>query len=696
MSFFAELKQRKVTRIAAVYLLVAWVGIQAASIALPAFDAPAWMLRVVILLFALGFPLSLALAWVLEKTPGGLRVETGKVGNRRMAWIVGGLTFLALAWFFLGQPAFRARDANTIDQRSIAVLPFVNMSGDKANDYFSDGLAETTLDMLAQVKDLKVIARTSSFAFRDKAQDVREVGKTLGAASLLEGSVQQSGEAVRITVQLIRTGDGTHLWSQHFDRRLADVFNIQDEVATAVVQALQVALSKPDEQRLVQKRTDNVAAYQEYLKGVALMPNRKVQDMRLAAQHFERAVELDAAFARAYVAAASAYARLDEYSTITEAERSRRKQYIDRALELAPELGEAHIARADSLFDAGQTDAAEGEFRRGLELSPNDATGNHWFGESLCRLGRCEEGLPLLQKAALLDPLSPVIQDAYILALGASGRIDEALAASDAQIAAHPGVALLYLARALLQEQRGDFVAALRAMQTQITLDPDAVEFRALRCHVLIDLGALPEARACVDKLNRTSPSAKTLLDARVRLAMSAGDTATALAALGEMEPPDDAYRATVLLSAGRSEEALAIFRKVRPRYFEQQPTVYPGQANEVVSVGIALVKTASMAQGQELLAAMSAALAGRLYAGGIDGRAWQEVYAHAALGDKDAAFACLQDAVNHNFFQQLPELDGDPLLGDLHADPRYAQILAPARAKASAQIDAARKAGVL
>jgi hypothetical protein len=178
---------------------------------------------------------------------------------------------------------------------------------------------------------------------------------------------------------------------------------------------------------------------------------------------------------------------------------------------------------------------------------------------------------------------------------------------------------------------------------------------------------------------------------------MSAGDTATALAAIGEMEPPDDGYRAAVLLSAGRAEEALAIFRKVRPRYFEQPPPkVYPGQANDVVLIGIALVKTGSTAQGQELLAAMSAALAGRPYAGGFNGRAWQEVYARAGLGDMDAAFACLQDAVNHNFFQQLPELDGDPLLADLRADPRYQKILAPARAMAAEQIDAARKAGVL
>src|SRR5688572_14748712 len=241
-----------------VYLVVAWVAIQAASIALPAFDAPPWTLRVVILLFALGFPLALLLTWVLELTPEGIKVATGKVGNKRMAAISAGLIALALAWYFVGQPALR-NGRTAIPERSIAVLPFVNMSGDKANEYFSDGLAETTLDMLAQVHDLKVIARTSSFAFKGKATDMRDIGKALGAAHLLEGSVQQAGDTVRITVQLIRASDGSHVWSQRFDRRMTDVFDIQDEIATSVVQALQVKLPEPEQRRLVQKRTDNVA-----------------------------------------------------------------------------------------------------------------------------------------------------------------------------------------------------------------------------------------------------------------------------------------------------------------------------------------------------------------------------------------------------------------------------------------------------
>ena len=257
MSFFEELKQRRVFRVGTVYLVVAWVGIQAASIALPAFDAPAWALRVLILLFALGFPLALLLSWALDVTPEGLRFTAGKVGNKRMGGVCAGLAVLALLWYFQGQPAFRRAQA---PERSIAVMPFDNMSGNPANDYFSDGLAETTLDMLSQVPDLKVIARTSSVAFKGKPTDMREIGRKLGAAHLLEGSVQQAGDTVRITVQLIRAKDGVHLWSQRYDRKVTDVFRIQDEIATSVVDALAMQLPETTQQRLVQKRTDNVEA----------------------------------------------------------------------------------------------------------------------------------------------------------------------------------------------------------------------------------------------------------------------------------------------------------------------------------------------------------------------------------------------------------------------------------------------------
>ena len=222
--------------------------------------------------------------------------------------------------------------------------PFVNMSGDPANEYFSDGLAETTLDMLAQVPDLKVIARTSSFAFKGKPTDMREIGRQLGAAHLLEGSVQQAGETVRITAQLVRVSDGSHLWSKRYDRQLTDVFRIQDEIAMAVVDVLALELSASTQKRIVRRRTDSVAAYDAYLKGIALLPRRDVPEMRQALAHFEGAIRIDPDLrARLRRCTRRVLPARDLRAPSTEAERSMRRYYLERALQLAPELGEAHV-----------------------------------------------------------------------------------------------------------------------------------------------------------------------------------------------------------------------------------------------------------------------------------------------------------------------------------------------------------------
>jgi Tfp pilus assembly protein PilF len=526
---------------------------------------------------------------------------------------------------------------------------------------------------------------------------MRQIGATLGAANLLQGSVQQAGNTVRITVQLIRAADGSHLWSHHYDRPMADVFKIQDEVATQVVQALRGALPQAEQQRLVQKRTQNVDAYQEYLKGIALLPNRKVPEMRAAAQHFERAIEIDPSYARAYAAAGDAYELLDQYATINATERERKTRYIDRALALAPDLGEAHISRANVLANAGNPSAAEPEYRRGLELAPGYATGNQWYAEMLAVQGRFDEALPVFEKAIALDPLSPVIRDAYILNLGASGRVDEALALSNQQIARHPDIARQYNARGQLYEQRGDLVAALRDLRTAARLDPDALGYNAFRCHVLIEAGALVEAKACVASFAQEATPSNTLLIAEIRLALIAGDAVGALAFTMQMQPANEQVRAYALLRTSNMAEALAIYRKLDPAFFVQPtPQVHPGQANDAILAGIALIRTDAKLQGQALLQAAITAIAHRPHAATIAGRGWLDVYAYDYLGARDRAFVALQDGVNAGYFLSLAELDSDPLLADLRADPRYAKILAPARAKAAAQVEAARRARLL
>jgi len=694
-SFIAELRQRKVFRVGLAYLVVAWVSIQAASIGLPAFGAPDWVLRVVILLFALGLPLALLLAWALDLTPDGVRVVPGRVGNKRMAGIAAALAALALAWYFLGQPALR-RGAS-IPERSIAVLPFVNMSGDAANDYFSDGLAETTLDMLSQVRDLKVIARTSSFAFKGRNTDMREIGRALGAAHLLEGSVQQAGDTVRITVQLIRASDGSHLWSRHFDRRIADVFRIQDEIATAVVQALQVALPASERARLVQPRTASVAAYQEYLHGIALLPDRKIAGMRTAAAHFERAIALDPQYARAYVAAHDTYHLLAQYASVTPRERERARRYLDRALQLAPTLGEAHVARATALEDASRLVDAEREYRRGLDLAPGYASGWQWFGEFMAlQYGRYDEALPMLQRAFELDPLSPVIRGVRLFWLAQAGRTDEALALADQLIAERPDVPRSYDDRSVVHQERGDMVASLADLKTQDRLAPAAVGFRLHRCDALVDLGALDAARACIDGLAALAGDNNDLHWARAKVALAEGDPARAAALLGSTRPPSERWQAWTLVQAGEDQAALAIYRRLLPELFRAAPTVYPGLAQDAMGAGIALMRTGDPAQGRRLLQAGQAALAGRPRAALIGGRGWLDVVAQAQLGNADAAFAALQDGVEGGYCLGLAELDANPLLAGLRRDPRYARILAPARARAGAQIDEARRRGLL
>jgi Predicted integral membrane protein len=697
VSFLAELKQRKVIRVTMVYLVVAWVAIQVASIALPAFDAPAWMLRVVILLFALGFPLALLLTWALEVTPEGIKAASGGVGNKRMAGMAAALMALAVGWYYYGQPAFRDDGANP-GERSIAVLPLVNMSGDPANDYFSDGLAETMLDMLAQVPDLKVIARTSSFAFKDKALDVRQIGKALGAAHLLEGSVQQAGKTLRITVQLVRSSDGSHLWSRQYDRPLADVFKIQDEVATEVVRALQVSLPAAGREHLLRKRTDNVAAYQEYLKGNALLPGRQVAAMREALRHFERAIELDPGYARAYVGVSDVIGLLGEYASVTAAEREHGSLYLARALELAPDLGEAHVSRGAQLQHIGDMAGAEREFRRGIALAPGYATAYQWYGELLLyELGEPDSALPMFKRAVVLDPLSPIIRDMYATSLVAAGRLEQGEAENARLLAEHPGFAHAYDTLSRAKAAHGDLAGALRAIDRQFALDPSATARRYDRCQILIEFGAMAEGKTCMLQAMARDPGSDHALQTAAYLKALDGDFAGALAQLDGAQNPNPWARAQLLLDNHRDADALGVLREVAPEYFAQPAAeVHSAYVADSVMVGVAMLRTGDAARGRALLRQTLQANTQRPHEAGLFGRQWWDVYAYTLLDEPDNACKALREAAGSGYFRGIGILDADPLLADLRMRPCYRESLAPARAKAAAQVAAARKAKLL
>ena len=419
MSLVAELKRRHVFKVGAAYVVVAWLVIQVASIALPAFAAPPWVLRVFILVLMLGFPFALVMAWAFQATPEGLKLEAAPVGNKRMAAIAGGLAALALAWYFIGQPAVRdgkpasaAANATpapmTAPQKSIAVLPFVNMSADKDNEYFSDGVSEEILNALAKVDGLKVAGRTSSFQFKGSNESLTSIGETLGVAHVLEGSVRKQGDRVRITAQLIQVKDGFHLWSETYDGDLADVFELQERIARSITGALEVVLQGAQAKRLVNAGTANPEAYALYLQASATFNRRDAARYSEAMAQLGQATRLDPGFARAYSRLAALHAVALNADTIEfDVAMAAVEKFARRALQIDPSLAEPHAVLGLAFNNRRQYRESNASFARALALEPDDVTTNFWRAVTWINSGYRRQGISALDRTLQLDPLLP-------------------------------------------------------------------------------------------------------------------------------------------------------------------------------------------------------------------------------------------------------------------------------------------------
>lgn len=459
MSFLSELRRRKVFRVGATYLVAAWLAVQAASIALPAFDAPAWTMRVVILLFALGFPLSLLLAWMLELTPDGVKLDVSAAGSRRMLAIAAALAVLALGWYF--RDRLWPHQPDTTGEHSVAVLPLVNAGGDASQQFFSDGLSENLIIALSQFQGLKVVGRTSSFQFRDSKVDAREIGNRLGVSHLLEGSVQHAGDAVRISAELIDTSDGTTLWSQRYDRPYKDLFALQDEIASAVAGALHAELLLTGNAARHDDRppSGNIEAYNAYLQG---LKHWYEEDFLKAAESMTRAVQLDPGYAMAWALLSGSWSTVatfrNEPPAVAREHMRTARLAADKALQLAPELGAAHAARAYlHVYEFDEQDALD-ECRRAVQLAPDDATILNGCGYVLAQIGRLGEAIGLRDRLFSIEPLYTVNYFQYSNLLMATGRLDESekyLRTAEEMAAPNP---MAHLRLAML---RGDANAAL-------------------------------------------------------------------------------------------------------------------------------------------------------------------------------------------------------------------------------------------
>jgi len=428
MSLFAELQRRKVFKVGAAYLVVGWLLIQVSSTIAPQLNLPEWAPRLITLVILIGFPITLLLAWIFESTPEGIRVDSGSIGNKRIFAVCAILAALAVGWYWKTRPVEVNGGA---DVRSIAVLPFVNMSDDKGNEYFSDGISEEILNVLARVPELHVTARTSSFSFKGEKKDVPEIARELKVRMILEGSVRKQGDRVRITAQLVDASNGFHLWSETYDRRLDDIFAIQDEIARAIADQLKVKLSAANAGSAA-IGTGDLQAYDLYLKGMALWHQRSEKNLRAAEQLLQQALNRDPKFARAWAGLALVRSVLPDWAGVPMAEAYPiASDAAQHALALDPALPEAYAAFGWMAAAESRFATSDAMFERMLLLAPSYASGRHWHANALMAQGKLAAALTELHKAVALDPKSMTMRGDLSTALFGLNRPAEAIAACE-------------------------------------------------------------------------------------------------------------------------------------------------------------------------------------------------------------------------------------------------------------------------
>jgi serine/threonine-protein kinase len=480
-SFFAELKRRNVYKVAVAYIVAGWALAQGIAQVFPIFDVPTWAIRLIVVLIIVGFPVAVVLAWAFEITPEGIkRTEDADAAGQRSlggAWIYIVLVsgFLSIGLFFLGRYTAgnatpRHSEASTASaQKSIAVLPLLNESGDPGDEYFSDGLSEELIAALGQIRNLKVIGRSSSFRFKDRKEEPKTIGEKLGVSTLLEGTVRKQGNKVRIVAELINAADGTELWSRIFDRELKDIFAVQTEIAQAVAASLELTLLGAKDTAAHSASTQNVEAHNAYLQGHFYFARRNVEDYRKAISFFDEAIRLDPDYALAYAERAEAWTFIGDLNPEHKKEAwAAAKRDAEKAVAVGPNLAEAHAALGWVRFFS-EWKFAEGlaELKRARELAPANATANDLLARVLIYVNQIAEAEKLARQAIELDPLAYLARGNLARILLAEGKLDEADAEARKSAELQPAGAGNHRWQVVVAVLRGDGEMALREAQLE-------------------------------------------------------------------------------------------------------------------------------------------------------------------------------------------------------------------------------------
>ncbi len=710
-SFFKELKRRNVYRVGLAYVVFTWLALQVVDTLGPILGLPDWTPRLVFTILAIGFPAVILFSWAYELTPDGIKREkdvdrsksiTSHTGQRLDRITIGVLLItvgiLLTDRFFISDAAPTQQVAQTDeaseqassagDTPSIAVLPFANMSDDQSSAYFSDGLADTMLHMLAQVDEIRVAARTSSFQFRDKSMDVGKIGAQLGVSTVLEGSVQRAGDKVRVTAQLIDVKNGFHLWSGNYDRDLNDVFAIQDEIANEVVAALKVSLLGEVIGTMDRDQTDNLDAYTEYLLGIDAMSSSSSESIRKAVGHLRAAVEHDPNFSRGWATLSNAYLDMEAYGIMARPEAIQSaEEAAFRALELVPELSEGLAALGMIKLLQNQSGEAGELLKRAIERGPNNVVALTYYGQYLLAEARPAEAAIVFEKATRLDPLA---EDAYLVLASQYlilNRIDEALVVINRFRAIDPDNPNASGSYSFALAARGDYAEAIQAMQVAHEQDPfdPEIPFTIATMFLAIDLPE--EAKRWLDRAAEIDPAHPCSRVGPVLLNYylqndNAANARLAHALLEDGIPNRRSARSISLRvmldhakESGDFGPYLEVMDKLYPHLFDDPPTDLEKSAMATYFAGVGHAHGGDAERGRELLDWLAA-----------DSERFVKVYGadrnmvdlRLELGDRDGALQALDDFSAHKFDSEYNAmlLQRDPTFDAIREEPAFVALM--------------------
>src|SRR5437588_904974 len=511
-NFFRELKRRNVYKVAVAYAVVGWLLVQVATQVFPFFEIPNWGVRLVVLLLIIGFPIALIIAWAFEVTPEGIkRTEAADAAHERSRgavwiYIVAIAAALSIGLFILGrytapnQWSARAE----LPGKSLAVLPFVNLSGNPDNAYFAAGIQDEIITRLAKIGELKVVSCLTTQRFKSSPDDLPAIAKQLGVANVLQGSVQRTADAVRVNVQLVKAETDTHLWAETFDRKLTDVFQIGSDIAKIIAEKLQAKLTGSEERAISMQPTGDVEAHQLYLKGRYLWTRRTAQNLQKALNYFQEAVDKDPSYALAYTGIADTCALFSVYGAgAPEEYLPRAKAAAEKALALDDSLAEAHASMGLVFYSYFEGARSVKEFERAIELNPNYATAHHWYGRlTLVMLGQLDHAIAEVKRAYELDPVSSIIHSDLGGVNYMARRYDEAIKQLRSTVEMDPEFYFAHRYLGLTLELKGNLGGAIAEYKKALELnnDPSGLAFIA---HAEKSMGRETEAREILAQMTK-------------------------------------------------------------------------------------------------------------------------------------------------------------------------------------------------